>query len=161
MAEPLERGPPAGLAFRPAEQDDLPDIVRLLVDDPLGATREVYSDPPDPAYLSAFRDIDGDQNNELVVAVLEGRVVGVLQLTYIPYLTYRGSWRAQIEGIRVASGLRQRGIGSAMLRWAIERSREHGCVLVQLTTDKTRPGALPFYEQLGFVASHHGMKLKL
>lgn len=161
MAASTPRNPPEGLSFRPAEQDDLPEIVRLLVDDPLGATREVYSDPPDAAYVAAFRDIDGDQNNELVVAVLDGHVVGVLQLTYIPYLTYRGSWRAQIEGIRVDSRLRQRGIGSAMLGWAIGRAREHGCVLAQLTTDKTRPGALPFYEQLGFVASHHGMKLKL
>jgi GNAT superfamily N-acetyltransferase len=48
-----------------------------------------------------------------------------------------------------------------MMGWAIEEARRRGCGLVQLTTDKARPDAHRFYERLGFVASHQGMKLRL
>ena len=149
------------VAFRRAIRADLPEIVRLLADDPLGSKRERYELPLPASYLAAFEAIESDPNNELVVACLGERVVGVLQLTFIPYLTYQGSWRALIEGVRVDSGARSAGIGKALFEWAIERARERGCHLVQLTTDKTRPGALRFYEALGFVASHEGMKLHL
>ncbi|HET9405000.1 MAG TPA: GNAT family N-acetyltransferase [Burkholderiales bacterium] len=149
------------LSFRRAARADVPEIVRLLADDALGAKRERYELPLPASYLTAFEAIDSDPNNELVVACLGERVVGVLQLTFIPYLTYQGSWRALIEGVRVDSGMRSAGIGKALFDWAIGRARSRGCHLVQLTTDKSRPGALRFYEALGFVASHEGMKLHL
>ena len=91
----------------------------------------------------------------------DGRVVGVLQLTFIPSLTYQGGWRALIEGVRVDARARSQRLGRALFEWAIGRARERGCHLVQLTTDKTRPDARRFYEALGFVASHEGMKLSL
>jgi GNAT superfamily N-acetyltransferase len=96
-----------------------------------------------------------------VVAERAGEVVGVLQLTFIPYLTYKGGWRALIEGVRVAAPLRSAGIGRRMFLWAIDRARQRQCRMVQLTSDKTRPEAIRFYESLGFVASHEGMKLHL
>jgi GNAT superfamily N-acetyltransferase len=147
------------LSFRIAVRNDVPEIVRLLADDALGAKRERYELPLPASYLAAFDAIAADPNNELVVACLDGRIAGVLQLTYIPYLTYQGAWRALIEGVRVASGARSAGIGKALLEWAIARARERGCGLVQLTTDKSRADAKKFYEALGFVASHEGMKL--
>jgi GNAT superfamily N-acetyltransferase len=153
-------GTPA-LAFRRATIDDLPAIVRLLADDPLGATRETVSTPPLPAYVDAFRAIDTDPNHELVVAEAEARVIGVLQLTFLPSITHRGAWRAQIEGVRVAADARSSGVGRALFAWAIDRARARGCALVQLTTDKTRPDARRFYESLGFAATHEGMKLRL
>ena len=147
--------------FRRAVRADLEDIVRLLADDPLGAKREEYVLPLPERYHTAFETIDRDPNQELVVVDFEGRVVGVLQLTYIPYITYRGGWRALIEGVRVDSSLRSSGIGRKLFAWAIERARDQGCHMVQLTSDKTRPDAIRFYESLGFVASHEGMKLLL
>jgi GNAT superfamily N-acetyltransferase len=111
--------------------------------------------------MRAFRAIDGDTNNELIVACRDGKAVGVLQLTFIPYLTYQGGWRALIEGVRVDSRTRSQGLGKALIEWAIARARERGCIMVQLTTDKTRADAKRFYEGLGFVASHEGMKLHL
>jgi GNAT superfamily N-acetyltransferase len=149
------------IAFRRAKHHDLPAIVRLLADDPLGAKRERYETPLPQAYERAFEAINADPNNELVVACLEDEVVGVLQLTFIPYLTYQGGWRALIEAVRIDSRHRSRGLGKRMFEWAIERSRDRGCHLVQLTTDKARPDAKRFYESLGFVASHEGMKLQL
>ena len=153
--------PEAPLAFRRARAEDVPDIVRMLADDPLGATRERDEHPLPESYARAFRAIDADPNNELVVACRGGRVVGVLQLTYLPSLTYQGGWRALIEGVRVASGERSQGSGKALFEWAIARARERGCHMAQLTTDKARPDARRFYESLGFVASHEGMKLRL
>lgn len=95
------------------------------------------------------------------MAEIEGRTLAVLQLTYIPNISRRGSWRALIEGVRVDSSLRSSGVGRALIAWGIERARERGCSLVQLTSDKRRRDAIRFYESLGFVASHEGMKLDL
>ena len=147
--------------FRLAMRSDVPDIVRMLADDALGAKRESYESPLPESYYTAFEAINGDPNNELMVACLAGRVVGVLQLTFIPYLTYRGSWRALLEGVRVDNSARSRGLGRKLIGWAIERAGQRGCHLIQLTSDKTRADAIRFYEGLGFVASHEGLKLHL
>src|SRR5687767_299381 len=153
--------PGAEPTFRIAVRGDLPAIVRMLADDPLGAERETYASPLPDSYYAAFDAIDRDANNELIVVELDRQVVGVLQLTYIPYLTYQGSWRALIEGVRIESSLRASGIGRKLFTWAIGRARSKGCSLVQLTSDKARPDAIRFYESLGFVASHEGLKLHL
>lgn len=157
----LQESGPDAPTFRAARVDDLPALVRLLADDPLGAKREVVSSPPASGYTKAFAAIEADPNNELVVATADGTIVGMLQITFIPSLTYQGGWRALIEGVRVSSGARSQGVGGAMVRWAIERARARGCIMLQLTTDRTREDALRFYERLGFVPSHHGMKLHL
>jgi len=150
-----------GVSFRVAETQDLPELVRMLADDPLGSKRETLSDPLPVSYNEAFEAIRDDPNNELVVATIHNRVVGMLQITFIPYLTYQGRRRALIEGVRVASDARSHGLGAAMIQWGIDRARARDCVMVQLTTDRARDDALRFYERLGFVASHHGMKLHL
>lgn len=148
-------------SFRQATAADLEALVALLADDPLGATRELPATPLDPRYAQAFAAIDADPNNELIVLEHDGRLAGMMQLTFIPYLTHTGSWRCLVEGVRVARAFRGRGLGSEMLEWAIERARERGCGLVQLTSDKQRPQALRFYEALGFRATHEGFKLRL
>lgn len=149
------------ILFRAAVRPDLPAIVRLLAEDPLGAKRERYADPLPDCYRDAFEAIEQDPRNELIVAEREGAVVGCLQLTFIPGLARQGGERAQIESVRVARALRGQGLGRALFEWAIGRARERGCHLVQLTTDKSRPEAHQFYKSLGFVASHEGMKLIL
>ena len=158
MPEAANDGP---VTFRRATRADLEAIVRMLADDPLGAKRETYSRPLPDSYSRAFEAIDSDPNQELAVAALGEDVVGVLQITFIPSITYRGGWRALIEGVRVDGRMRGRGVGRSFFEWAIARARERGCHVVQLTTDKSRPEAKSFYEGLGFVASHEGMKLHL
>ena len=149
------------IQFRDATREDLPDIVRLLSDDPLGSQRESDTSPLPKSYYSAFEAIDRDSNNELVVVVSSGTIIGMLQLTFIPYLTYCGSWRALIEGIRIDRNFRSLGIGQKLIAWSIERSKQRGCHMIQLTSDKKRPDAMRFYERLGFVSSHEGLKLHL
>jgi len=151
----------ADLRYRQATRDDVPAVVALLADDALGARREDVRDPLPQAYYDAFEAIDQERHHTLIVAESGGSIVGTMQLSFLPYLTYRGGWRMQIEAVRVSGGQRGKGVGESMLRWAIGRAREQGCHLVQLTTDKTRPDALRFYERLGFRASHEGMKLHL
>ncbi|MEZ4382774.1 MAG: GNAT family N-acetyltransferase [Nannocystaceae bacterium] len=158
-AETTQTGPVDGVEIRRATRGDLEAIVAMLADDPLGSQREDFRRPLPPAYVEAFAAIDGDPRQHLVVASAGEAVLGVLQLTIIPYLTYRGGRRALVEGVRVASGARGRGLGRQLLEWSIAQARREGCHLIQLTTDKRRPEALEFYRALGFVASHEGMKL--
>lgn len=148
--------------FRRAELRDLKAIVGMLADDPLGAQRERPAESLLPAYVVAFEAIDRDPNIELIVAEdSEGMAIAVLQLTFTPFMTNQGAWRANIEGVRVVRDRRRSGLGRQLLTWAIDRVRQRNCDVVQLTTDKQRTDARRFYTTLGFVASHEGMKLKL
>lgn len=149
------------LVIRRATRADVPEIVRLLADDPLGQQRERYAEPLPAAYESAFAAIDGDPRHALMVVEHQGAVIGTLHLTFLPSLSFRGGTRAQIESVRVDGRYRGQGIGAWLLRWAIERARQEGCRLVQLTTNASRSDAQRFYERLGFVASHVGMKIDL
>lgn len=153
--------PPSGIEIRPARRAEVPAIVRMLADDPLGATRERPGEPLDPAYWAAFDAMAAQGGNELLVAVRGGEVLGCVQLTVIPGLSRTGMTRGQLEGVRVHSVARGQGIGEALLHAAIDRARAAGCRLVQLTSDQTRGDAIRFYERLGFTASHVGMKLAL
>ncbi|MEO1053601.1 MAG: GNAT family N-acetyltransferase [Bacteroidota bacterium] len=148
-----------GLDFRKALQSDVPHIIKMLADDALGAKRERYENPLPQVYYDAFEIIDKDPNHELTVVEDKGEIVGTLQLSFLPYLTYQGGWRAQIEAVRISSSRRGQGLGQIMFEWAIARAKARGAHLLQLTTDKARPEALKFYEKLGFKASHEGMKL--
>lgn len=149
------------LIFRQAGRADLGEIVRLLADDHLGQGRERYVEPLPEGYAAAFQAITQDPNNELIVVEQDGAILGTMQLTFIPSLSFQGSRRMQIESVRVDAPYRGQGIGQKMMAWAIERARERGCRFVQLTTHKDRPDAHRFYDRLGFVASHKGMKLDL
>jgi GNAT superfamily N-acetyltransferase len=145
--------------FRDARRDDVPAIVALLADDMLGAGREAGR--PDDAYWAAFEQIAADPRSRLVVAEADAQVARTLQLTLLPGMSRHGMLRAQIEAVRVAEPRRGQGLGRAMIEWAVGQAREHGCGLMQLTSDKRRPAAVRFYESLGFTASHEGLKLPL
>jgi GNAT superfamily N-acetyltransferase len=147
------------IQIRRARRPDVEPIVRLLVDDQLGATRDSADDLT--PYLKAFEAIDADASQLLMVADLGGTVVGTLQLTIIPGLARKGTLRGQVEAVRVRADQRGSGLGARLMEWAIDESRRRGCALVQLTSDASRVDAHRFYERLGFVASHQGFKLKL
>lgn len=158
------------VVLRRATLDDLSTIIDLLADDPISAARGDSADASDrEAYEVAFAAIDRDPAQRLLVVVdsdgpsidgpsNDGPVVATMQLTVIPGLARRGAARLQIEAVRVASTQRNRGIGAAMMRWAIEDARASGVPLVQLTSDAARVDAHRFYERLGFEASHVGFK---
>lgn len=148
------------MKFRNATKNDLEHIVAMIADDKLGKKRENYQLPLPKAYISAFEQIISDKNQELIVVENEqNEIIGTLQLSFLQYLTYQGGIRAQIEAVRIRKDQRGKGIGKKMFLWAIERAKEKGAHLIQLTSDKQRPKAIQFYETLGFKASHEGMKL--
>ena len=147
--------------FRPARRDDLASIVALLADDPLGQEREAPNAPLAQEYIDAFDAIDRDPNQYLAVVLAGEEIVGTLQLTFIPGISRKGSWRGQIEAVRIARAYRNAQLGQHMMEWAIRECRRRGCRLVQLTSDKGRQAAHRFYERLGFQASHDGFKLSI
>ena len=147
--------------FRLAMREDLPDIVRMLTDDELGSQRERCEEPLPESYYAAFEQINRDPNHQLIVAEMDGKVIGTLHLMFLPSISYQGGLRAQVESVRVDRGYQNLGIGTAMMRWTIERSQERGARIMQLTTHKSRQDAQRFYERLGFQKSHLGMKLSL
>lgn len=149
------------LVLRDAKRDEVPAIVRMLADDALGSQREELGDPLPAVYYDAYDELARDPNNRLLIADLGGEIVGTLQLTFLRGLSRKGARRAQIEAVRIAAAHRGKGLGEDMIRAAIAIAREAGCSMVQFTSDKSRKDAHRFYERLGFVASHEGMKLAL
>lgn len=149
------------LHFRLAKRADLPAIVRMLADDDLGSQRERYEDPLPEAYVAAFEQIENEPNHELIVAERNGEVIGTLHLMFLPSISFQGGLRAQVESVRVDKQFQSQGIGSAMMQWSMERAKQRGAHVIQLTTHKTREDAHRFYERLGFQGSHLGMKFSL
>lgn len=151
----------APVTLRRARRDDIADLVTLITDDPVAQRRGDIPDGDIAPYLAAFDLVDASPSDLLVVADCDGAVVGTFQLTFLQGLARRGVTRAQIEAVRVRDDQQGRGLGRAMMRWAIEEAQRRGCGLVQLTSDRSRPDAHRFYEGLGFEASHVGFKLTL
>lgn len=148
------------MKFRIANKNDLIYIVEMLADDKLGKLREKYEEPLPALYYQAFDKIQQDPNQELIVVEdSEGEIIGTMQLSFIQYLTYQGGIRSQIEAVRIRKDKRGKGIGLELFKYAIKRAEFRGAHLLQLTTDKKRPEAVKFYENLGFIATHEGMKM--
>ncbi len=146
--------------IRKATTNDISAIVQMIADDALGKTRENFQTPLPKEYIMAFENINADKNQELIVVENEStEIIGTLQLSFIQYLTYCGGIRAQIEAVRIRKDFRGIGLGVKLFEWAIGRAKERNAHVLQLTTDKKRPEAILFYEKLGFVASHEGMKM--
>ncbi|MDH5412756.1 MAG: GNAT family N-acetyltransferase [Flavobacteriaceae bacterium] len=148
------------MKFRKANINDVAIIVEMIADDELGKKRENFQIPLPNEYLNAFEKINSDINQELIVVENENtKIIGTFHLSFIQYLTYQGGIRAQIEAVRIKKDKRGLGIGKKMFKWAIKRAKERNAHLLQLTTDKKRPKAIKFYEDLGFQATHEGMKI--
>lgn len=152
---------PKTIPIRQATFEDLPSIIQLLADDPLGQQREDSTVPPNKHYVHAFNDIIQDQQADIFVIDVDHTIVGVAQINYLQYLTYQGGKRAQIEGVRIHPNYRDKGLGRKLFEYLINQAKAHHCHVVQLTTDQARPEALKFYDSLGFKNTHLGLKLHL
>jgi len=157
----MEKHEQMKLTYRLATEADLIGIIQLLADDELGVTRENFTLPLPAGYTRAFRAIAADKQQELTVVEKGGELVATFQLSFLQCLTHLGGLRAQIEGVRVKAAYRGQGIGNKVFQYAIQRATTKGAYVLQLTTDKQRSRAKHFYESLGFVNSHEGMKLPL
>lgn len=149
------------ISVRKATISDLAAVISLISDDQLGSAREEIKHPLPLFYRQAFERVKKVTGNDIYVAILDTKIIGCMQLTFISGLSRKGMTRLQIESVRVAKDVRSKGIGRQMMKYAIELAKTSGCGLVQLTTDTTRKDAHRFYERLGFQSSHVGMKLDL
>jgi GNAT superfamily N-acetyltransferase len=148
------------MTIRKAKKVDINEIVQMLANDPLGASREDVLHRE--KYEKAFDIIDADKNQSLMIVEDEnGKMIGTFQMTFIQYLTHQGSMRVQVESVRVREDLRGKGIGENIFQWIIDHAKERGAHLLQLTSDKKRPDAIRFYRKLGFIDSHEGLKMAL
>ena len=147
------------IEIRPAVRADLEAIIQLILRDSLPASPPQVG--PTNEQIEAFEAIASHPDNEIVVATLDEEVIATFQLTFIPGLSFQGAWRAQLEAFRVREDMRSQGIGTRLMEWVIRRARDRGCRLLQLTTNRARVDAQRFYQRLGFIASHTGMKLHL
>jgi GNAT superfamily N-acetyltransferase len=152
------------LTFRDAAPADIPTMLELSH---AGDARGADTPPLDPASLSdpryraAFDAITADPNHRLIVAERNGEIVGTLQISIIPGLPRFGMTRGLLENVHIRADQRGNGLGSQLVQWAVDRCREAGCGLVQLTSNKSRLDAHRFYRKLGFEPSHEGFKLFL
>ncbi len=149
------------LIFRDATRADIADILELSYQGAAAPGLVPEPEPDSPETLAAFEAITRDPHHRLIVAECDGEMVGTIQITFLPGIANNGLWRGQLENVHVRADRRGRGHGEKMVRWAIARCREQGCAIVQLTSNKLRTDAHRFYERLGFVKSHEGLKLKL
>jgi len=149
------------LTYRDATLADLPFIAALGDADAVAAARDPMRAGIAEEQREALAAITGDPNHRLLVVESEGGPVGSFQISFIPGVSRQGAWRGQIESVRVIEAMRGKGIGEAMMRWAVARCEEKGCGVVQLTSDRQRDAAHRFYERLGFQPTHTGFKLKL
>ncbi|KYG21956.1 GNAT family acetyltransferase [Bradyrhizobium sp. AT1] len=148
------------VSIRRARRDDVPAIVTMLADDHLGRARERVEDPLPAVYYEAFERVERDPNLTLVVAEIEGRVVGCLQLAVLSGISSQGGIRGLLEDVRVATDCRSRGIGEQLVQWAVTEAKARGCNLVELLTHASRVDAQRFYKRLGFTGSHVGMTVR-
>lgn len=146
---------------RDARTDDLDILVRLLADDELGRTREQVTDPLPAPYGKALAEILRSDFTRLIVVEADGAVIGSLQLTFIPHLSYVGQRRAIFESVHVAPAFQSKGAGAALVKHAIDAARDAGCGQIVLTSSNARLDAHRFWKRMGFEASHVGMKLHL
>jgi ribosomal protein S18 acetylase RimI-like enzyme len=150
------------ITIRRALRDDVPAIVRLLADDPLGRGREEPDEPLPESYWDAFDRLRCDPNAVLAVVQDSSKaVIGCLQLNFIIGLSHQGAGRMLIEDVRVDKRYRNRRIGHRLLDWAVDQARQKNCQVVELFIHQSRTDARRFYESLGFEASHAGMRLLL
>ena len=144
------------ITIRTATLDDLGAVVGLSVNGDASASLALPEH-----YLAAFEAISADANNELIVADMNDEIVGTLQLTFVPGLSYEGGVRVHVEGVVVSSKHRNRGIGTQLMKHVISDARQRGCCLVQLMAPKWRSEVHRFYQKLGFSLTHEGAKLEL
>jgi len=151
------------LSIRPAQREDIATILELSIGGNAKG-RKIVDDPTDadaPEYQRAWDQIEKDETNFYVIAELEGKPVGCMQVNILHGLAGRGKPRVQLEGVHVRADYRGQGLGSQMIQWASEQAMNSGARMVQLTSSKVRPEAHKFYEKLGFENSHEGFKLDL
>ncbi len=144
-----------GVSIRLAVPSDAGRLAELLAGGALTAREEPASPAP---YADALTEIVATPGNDVLVAELDGRIVGMCQVLFFRHIQHRGGRCAEVESVHVDAGMRSTGIGTALMADVVERARAAGCYRVQLTSNVARPAAHRWYERIGFTGTHTGFK---
>jgi GNAT superfamily N-acetyltransferase len=152
-----------GLIIRSAQPPDVPRLVELLR---AGALREPSGEATDgepglEGYRAGLADIRSTSGNDVLVAELNGEVVGMCQVIVFRHFQHEGGRCAELESMHVLPGVRSQGIGAQLLEAAVATAERAGCYRIQLTSNRQRTEAHRFYRRHGFEPSHVGFKRPL
>jgi len=95
------------------------------------------------------RNLLSKANSYILVAEIEGIIVGFVNFTIRKTILHRGL-SGLIDELIIAKSYRGKGVGKQLLSSAIEKSRQLGCCEVEVSTEKTNIKAREFYRQCGF-----------
>ena len=147
------------MRIRSATAADAADLAALIAGGALGPTDD---DPGDPGtYAAALEEVRNAPGCDVLVAEVDGAVVGMCQLIVFRHVQHRGGRCAELESVHVRNDLRSSGIGGALVEAAVEAARAAGCYRVQLTSNGARTDAHRFYARHGFAPTHVGFKRSL
>ena len=137
--------------IREAQKGDLERLVELMKDLAITtSTAEADGASSLGDYEKVFELIERDPNHHLIVAEIDGRIVGSATLLIVPNLSHRGLPWAVMENVIIDESMRRKGIASAMVEHLVELAKRSGCYKIGLSSSKKRPAAHRMYESLGF-----------
>ena len=144
-----------GLTIRPTAAGDLAAVLELYAQPEIDDGHVLSMDEAAQIHSRFSRYPD----YTLYVAEQGGAVVGSFALLVMDNLGHLGAPSAIVEDVVVAPALHGRGIGQAMMRFALALAREKGCYKLMLSSNAKRERAHAFYEALGF--DRHGFSFRV
>ncbi len=130
------------ILIRKAGVEDAAIVVHLIRE--LAATGGEES----PIREQTVKDYLATPGNEILLAQQGKHVVGLLSYSVRPNL-YHAADSALIEEFVVSEGMRNMGLGSALLKNLLERLEQRGCAEVSVTTMLDNHTAIHFYKAHG------------
>ena len=143
---------------RPLSYDDVAAAADLLQAGSLSPETERVSEID--AYWGAAEETRR-RRGDVLVAHLDGAIVGVCQVLVFPHFQHAGGWCAEVESVHVRHDVRSQGVGRALLVAAEALALEHGCYRIQLTSRNVRLDAHRFYRTNGYEQTSQGFKKAL
>ena len=135
-----------GLTIRLAAPADVTALLALY------KALDVGDEPslPEETARRRFAELGATPGHSIYVAEDEGRIVGTFALVFIGGLPHSGRPSSIVEDVVVVEVCRGRGIGRAMMQYAMRASAAAGCYKLALSSHLRRVEAHRFYEGLGF-----------
>ena len=137
---------PAEPLIREADEADLPAVLRIYGQPGLDDGQVLGAEEA----RARFRVFRRYPNYRLYVVQVDEQIVGTFALLIMDNLAHRGAPSGLVEDVAVLPDRQGKGVGKAMMRFAIERCREAGCYKMALSSNLKREPAHAFYEALGF-----------
>ena len=131
--------------IREATEGDFEAVLRLY--------RQLHPDDPvleDGSGWRVYKDIIGSEHLYIFVLELDGCIQATCYLNIIPNVTRKASPYGVIENVVTDGSFRRKGLGKAVLCYALEVAWALGCYKVMLQTGSRRESTHAFYRACGF-----------